>query len=49
MADTKTLLEDRKDTAQERLTDAEIWKLCKERAAELNVPAWQLAESLTWH
>jgi hypothetical protein len=49
MTDSKTLVKDRKEEVQERLSDAEIWELCKKRAAELNVPAWQLAESFTWH
>lgn len=49
MADSETLVVNEKEVVQEQLSDAEIWRLCKERAAELNVPAWQLAESLTWH
>lgn len=49
MTDSKLLFKEEKEVVQEKLTDVEIWKLCKERAAELNVPAWQVAESLTWH
>jgi hypothetical protein len=49
MADSETQVLDEKVAVQEQLSDTEIWRLCKERAAELNVPAWQLAESFTWH
>jgi len=42
-------VQDQKESVQEKLSDEIIWQLCKERAAELQVPAWQIAESMSWH
>ena len=49
MVSTETPVKNRNEKVQETLSDELIWKLCKERAAKLNVPAWKIAESMTWH
>lgn len=49
MISTEIPVQDLEEVVQEQLSDEMIWHLCKERAAELHVPAWQIAESMTWH
>lgn len=49
MVITETPVEERNEAVQEELSDETIWRLCKERAAQLHVPAWQIAESMPWH
>lgn len=46
---TEITVEEREESVQEKLSDETIWRLCKERAAQQHVPAWQIAESLPWH
>lgn len=46
---TKPPVKDCDQVIEETLSDEDIWELCKEHAAKLNIPAWKIAESIPWH